>query len=262
MADIKKTVYLNDLMELFFQQGSVGLSFALMDKPVDWRGAADKDKALDTIFYNERVVRANDLYLKMFNIDTIEELLNRTPSDFFMDDKQGKALWRELLDSGYQKFNAIEMSPGVWVEGINQCLYDEKGYFIGHVATVWDVSDKKNELNLANQDRLMKKICDFLFKIDKDGNPSFPFVSSEFFDIFGIEPEDIREDAKPLNDITYFADKERVIESLENSGKYMSHLEMEFRIDHPQRDCDGLKAYPDRRDRPTGELYGRAIFPT
>jgi hypothetical protein len=61
MADIKKTVYLNDLMELFFQQGSVGLSFALMDKPVDWRGAADKDKALDTIFYNERVVRANDL---------------------------------------------------------------------------------------------------------------------------------------------------------------------------------------------------------
>lgn len=260
MADIKKTVYLNDLMELFFQQGSVGLSFALMDKPVDWRGAADKDKALDTIFYNERVVRANDLYLKMFNIDTIEELLNRTPSDFFMDDKQGKALWRELLDSGYQKFNAIEMSPGVWVEGINQCLYDEKGYFIGHVATVWDVSDKKNELNLANQDRLMKKICDFLFKIDKDGNPSFPFVSSEFFDIFGIEPEDIREDAKPLNDITYFADKERVIESLENSGKYMSHLEMEFRIDHPSKGLRWIKSI-SRPERPAdGGIVWQGYF--
>lgn len=242
MADKIKTVYPHNFMDIFFEQGSVGFSFALMDKPVDWNGSVDKDKALDSIYYNEKVVKANQSYLKMFNIGGIDELLNRTPSDFFMDEKQGKAIWRELLKNGHQKFNAIEMSPGMWIEGINQCLYDENGRFIGHVATIWDVSDKKNELKLVNQDRLMKRICDFTFSINKDGHSSFPFVSSEFFDIFGLEPEEIREDAKPLNDITFFADKERVSENLNDSGKNMSHLEMEFRIDHPSKGLRWIKS--------------------
>lgn len=260
MTNIPKPAYPNALFDVFFEQSSVGLCLAQMDKPVDWCGSADKEKSLDLIYHNERVIRANRTYLKMFNIAAEEDILHNTPSDFFLDEKQGKAIWMELLDKGYQKFNAVEMSPGIWVEGVNQCLFDENGRYIGHMSVAWDVSDKKNELKLVNQDRLMKKICDFVFSVDKDDKFRFPFVSSEFFEIFGLAPEDVRENSQPLIEITYFADRERVSESIRHSRENMSYLELEFRIDHPSKGLRWVKSISRPQKMPDGGVYWQGYF--
>lgn len=260
MAKQIKTSCAEELMDVFFEKGSIGLSFALMDEPVDWHGSDDKEKTLDFIYYNEHVVKANQKYLNLFDIGSIEELIGRTPSDFFMDSKQGKALWRSLLDNGQQKFNAIEVSPGIWVEGINQCFYNDDGQFVGHFATIWDVSDKKDELKLVNQDRMLKKISDYRFNMSADGHFSFPFVSDEFTEIFGISRDDVRDDANPLTDLTYFADKERVKANLENSIKNMSYLEMEFRIEHPSKGLRWIKSISRPEKMQDGGIVWQGYF--
>jgi diguanylate cyclase len=237
------------LMDFYVSQSDTAYSIMMLDEPVDWNDTVDKDAVLDFVFTHDRVVLVNKAYLKLYNIQDENDVINKTPADLFtFDISGGKTAWKALLDSSHQSFKAYELTPGVWAEGYNKSIYNEAGQFCGHVTSMWAVSNDKEAYNLAAQDQLMGRISDFRFMRSIDGATSFPYVGSEFYEITGLTLNEIKNDSKPLENLINPADIERVKAAVLNSQKNMSFMEFEFRLSYPARGLRWIKviAHPER----------------
>jgi hypothetical protein len=185
------------LLQIFFTQSVVGISFMTLDEPVDWRHAADPEKLLDEIFYQEQVTNFNQAYLTMFAMEA-EGFLHKTPADFYAYDiKSGKEDWKALLNTGRQHINPSEQRPGSWIEGEIIALEDNSGRLLGHVTAIWEITYKKDME--AGQERMLNKISEFRYLQKKDGPASLPFVSEAFKDIFDLSQEDVIDDARAMS---------------------------------------------------------------
>jgi diguanylate cyclase (GGDEF)-like protein/PAS domain S-box-containing protein len=229
---------------------SIGVAFFLLDNAVEWNETSDKEKAIDYIFKNERIKFCNEAYRKLM-FTTGDELYQLTPADFFSYNVElGKTIWKELLDSRFQPIHPYEINPGSWVMGTNQCLYDDSGRFIGHVQTLTDIPDKKDNENSASHELAFKKISIYQFCVMPDGTDSYIYISDEFKDIFGAEPEVLKNDASYLDTLIYFEDAKRVAEAFKASFNSFSILEVEFRIMHPEKGILWIKntAMPEKKE--------------
>jgi hypothetical protein len=84
------------LLELFFAQSLDGFFFMMLDEPVEWGDHVDKDAALDFIFEHQRMTKVNSAIVTQFNAASADELLGRTPAQFFAHDlAAAKRRWRE-----------------------------------------------------------------------------------------------------------------------------------------------------------------------
>jgi PAS domain S-box len=136
------------LLELFFSQSMDGFFFMMIDEPVEWSDAVDKDKVLDYVFEHQRMTKVNSAILTQFNASSADELLGKTPAQFFAHDLQmAKARWRKFFDSGHYHSETDERrldgSP-MRIEGDYLLIYDEKGRVAGHFGIQRDVT--KNHL--------------------------------------------------------------------------------------------------------------------
>lgn len=235
------------IMQQFFNVTDIGVAFYVVDQPMAWNDAADKDKVLDYVFTNERLVYANEAYLALSGANAAD-ILDKTPADFFaFYTDAGKKAWRELLDAGAQPIFAYEIRPGAWIAGKNQCMYDEDGLFIGHISTIYDMSDNFNSQNTSH-DLVLKKIPVYQYSVLPDGSEAFLYISDEFKDIFGVETETAKNDAGFLTNLIYFADQRLMKDALKTSQDQLSILETEFRINHPEKGLRWIKntAMPEK----------------
>jgi len=143
---------------LFFNQALDGLYFMMLDKPVEWYNAPDKEAALDYIFSHQRMTEANDAILAQYGMSR-EEFLGRTPADFYAHDiEYGRRIWRENLDRGRQIVIRDERRADgsqIWVEGQCVPLFNAEGKFIGHFGIQRDITERKKyeEALRASEDR-------------------------------------------------------------------------------------------------------------
>jgi PAS domain S-box-containing protein len=140
------------LLELFFSQSMDGFFFMMIDEPVEWNDAVDKDKVLDYVFEHQRMTKVNSAILTQFNASSPDELLGKTPAQFFAHDLQtAKARWRKFFDSGHYHSETDERrldgSP-MRIEGDYLIIYDEKGRVAGHFGIQRDVTNR----HLANEE--------------------------------------------------------------------------------------------------------------
>ncbi|MGH7652805.1 MAG: histidine kinase [Gemmatimonadaceae bacterium] len=134
------------LLELFFSQSLDGFFFMMLDEPVEWNASVDKDEVLDYVFAHQRMTKVNSAILTQFNAATPDDLLGRTPAQFFAHDlSMAKGRWREFFDEGYLHTETDERrldgSP-LRIEGDYMVIHDELGRIAGHFGIQRDVTDK------------------------------------------------------------------------------------------------------------------------
>jgi PAS domain S-box-containing protein len=134
------------LLERFFAQSMDGFFFMMLDEPVEWSDRVNKDHVLDYVFEHQRMTKVNSAILTQFNAGSPEELLGRTPAQFFAHDlARAKERWREFFDRGHLHTETDERrldgSP-IHIEGDYMVIYDGEGRIAGHFGIQRDVSER------------------------------------------------------------------------------------------------------------------------
>jgi diguanylate cyclase (GGDEF)-like protein/PAS domain S-box-containing protein len=238
------------LLTQFLNNSRTGYILFVPDQPVKWHDSAGKEKALDYYFTRATSSFCNKAYQELVAAAE-KDLLHKTPADFFaFSSEYGKRSIRELLDNGYQMIPAFEARTGAWLEGNNQCIYDENGFVAGHISMIYDVTHiKKNAQIIAGQEALAQN-CNYQYCVMPDGTESFQHLSYEFHDLFGTTPGNAPRTMPDLYSLIHSADVERVMALYSESFKNKSNIEVDFRINHPLKGTRWIKsiALPDQND--------------
>ncbi len=136
------------LLELFFAQSLDGFFFMLLDEPVRWDEAADKEAVLDYVFSHQRVTKVNDAMLTQYGA-RLHQLVGQTPTVLFAHDlAYGREVWRRFFDAGHLHLETHErMMDGtpILIEGDYICLYTADGRIEGHFGIQRDVTVRRRE---------------------------------------------------------------------------------------------------------------------
>ncbi len=142
------------LLELFFSQSMNGFFFMMLDEPVEWNNAPDKDRLLDHVFKHLKITRVNDAMLAQYQL-TREQMLGMTPEDFYAHDPaHGRAVFRQFLDAGRRHTLTFERRADgtpIRIEGDYLCLYDELGRLTGHFGIQRDVTERYQQEEALRQ---------------------------------------------------------------------------------------------------------------
>jgi PAS domain S-box-containing protein len=135
----------DSLRELFFAQSIDGFFIMMLDEPITWDGAADKDALLDYVFAHQRMTIANEAYARQYRMP-LADLVGRTPAQFFAHDvERGKQGWRAMFDHGHVHLETderrIDGTPAR-IEGHYLCIYDDAGRITGHLGIQRDITDR------------------------------------------------------------------------------------------------------------------------
>jgi signal transduction histidine kinase len=134
------------LLELFFAQSLDGFFFMMLDEPVEWGDHVKKDEVLDYVFEHQRMTKVNSAILTQFNALSADELLGKTPAQFFAHDlTTAKARWREFFDLGHMHTETDERrlnGAPMRIEGDYMVIHDEDGRIAGHFGIQRDVTHR------------------------------------------------------------------------------------------------------------------------
>ena len=131
------------LLDLFFRQSLDGFFFMMIDEPVEWSDATDKEAVLNYVFTHQRITKINSAMLDQYKARE-EDFLGLTPADFFKHDPdQGRKVWRQFFDDGKLHIDTREErfdGTTMVVEGDYICIYDSHGRITGHFGVQRDVT--------------------------------------------------------------------------------------------------------------------------
>ncbi|MGH8939028.1 MAG: PAS domain S-box protein, partial [Actinomycetes bacterium] len=131
------------LLELFFSQSLDGFFFMLLDEPVRWDDAADKEAVLDYVFNHQRITKVNDAMLTQYGARR-HQLISQTPATLFAHDPAyGREVWRRFFDAGHLHLvtheRMVDGTP-ILIEGDYICLYTADGRIEGHFGIQRDIT--------------------------------------------------------------------------------------------------------------------------
>lgn len=134
------------LLTALFSQSLDGFYFMLLDEPVEWNKNTNKEKALEYVMNNERIVMANDAMMSQYGYK-LEDILGKTPKElYYYNYEQAKVGWRKLYDNGRSHIETYERKANgqpLWIEGDYICIYDDEGRVRGHFGIQRDISERK-----------------------------------------------------------------------------------------------------------------------
>jgi PAS domain S-box-containing protein len=146
----------DSLRELFFAQSIDGFFIMMLDEPIEWNDAADKDALLEHVFRHQRMTIVNEAYARQYRV-ALPELIGKTPAEFFAHDiEAGKAGWRAMFDAGHIHTETDERrmdGTPVRIEGHYLCVYDERGRITGHLGIQRDITDRHRAAEEIAQSR-------------------------------------------------------------------------------------------------------------
>jgi signal transduction histidine kinase len=135
----------DSLRELFFAQSIDGFFIMMIDEPIVWNDAADKEALLEYVFHHQRMTIANDAYAQQYRVP-LAQLIGKTPAEFFAHDlARGKAGWRAMFDEGHVHIETDERrmdGTPARIEGHYLCVYDDRGRITGHLGIQRDITDR------------------------------------------------------------------------------------------------------------------------
>ncbi|WP_265941760.1 ATP-binding protein [Dechloromonas sp. A34] len=88
----------------------------------------------------------------------------------------------------------------------------------------------------------------FQYRLNPDGDGSFPFTSDAISDIYGVTPEEMGKSSAAIRKMVHPDDTQRFFESLQASAETLSPWRIEYRINHPDGRLKWLlvNAVPER----------------
>ncbi|NJK33690.1 MAG: PAS domain S-box protein [Oscillatoriales cyanobacterium SM2_2_1] len=133
-------------LESFFSLSTDGFFFMMLDRPIAWNEATDKDQALDYAMEHLRITKANQSFAAQYGC-SVAQVLGRAYCEFFAGNLAGgRAALRELFDDGLLRCETQERTfdgRDVWIEGDYICLYDSLGWIRGHFGIQRDITQRQ-----------------------------------------------------------------------------------------------------------------------
>ena len=146
----------DSLRELFFAQSIDGFFIMMLDEPIEWNDASDKDALLEHVFQHQRMTIVNEAYARQYRV-ALPQLIGKTPAEFFAHDiDAGKAGWRAMFDAGHLHTETDERrmdGTPVRIEGHYLCVYDDGGRITGHLGIQRDITDRHRAAEEIAQSR-------------------------------------------------------------------------------------------------------------
>ena len=135
----------DSLRELFFTQSLDGFLIMMIDEPVEWSDACDKEAVLEYVFHHQRVTIANEAFARHYQ-RPLGQIIGMTPADFFAHDiASGKTAWRDMFDHGHLHVETDERRKDgtpLRIEGHYMCVRDDQLRITGHLGIQRDVTDR------------------------------------------------------------------------------------------------------------------------
>jgi len=236
------------------------------------------DTIADPIFVKDREHRWIKLNRSFCNFigHPMEHLLGKSDYDFFPM-HEAEVFWEKdeaVFNSGEESINEeVITDHDGFIHTIltkKTCYTDERGQqFL--VGIILDITERKqHELALLKRAQLEEQLSSlaasvpgFIFTIrtDMDRRVSFPFVSAGVEDLFGLNPEDVRDDAAVLRSRYHPDDLRRVLLHMDESERNLSPFRIEIRVSHPQRGQRWIeiRSTPHRQSDGSTEWHGLMI---
>ncbi len=198
-------------------------------------------------------------------VDDATPLLERAHAD----DHAG--LITSMLESARQRmpwrheFRFHHPTRGLrWLEGSSMPSPQPDGG-VHWYGFVHDITDRKRaEEALAVREAELRDLAEMspgvvgLFHLRPDGRMCLPFTSPRMWDLFGLHPEDVAEDASPVLERTHPDDRAAYMASIQQSARTLEPWRHEFRVIHPTRGLLWLEGRTMPRPQPDGGItwYG------
>ncbi len=131
---------------------------------------------------------------------------------------------RRLCKDGHTVDVLISVSP----------LFDEAGAIVGASKIARDITEIKRDKNelLLRLEKLVQNIPGMVFQYQRwpDDRSAFPYASVGIRHIYGVEPEQVREDASPVYAVLHPEDLERVVQGIEESAVNLTQWYDVYRV--------------------------------
>lgn len=118
--------------------------------------------------------------------------------------------------------------------------------------------DRTEELNTTR--RNLSQLAEtapgeiYSFRLRPDGSMCFPYASPGIVDVYGMTPDQLREDASPIFQLMAPEDRGAVEQRLSESADTMQPFQHQFRVKHPERGEIWVEAHATPEGEPDGSV--------
>jgi two-component system, cell cycle sensor histidine kinase and response regulator CckA len=190
------------------------------------------------------------------------DLMERTwadvthPDDLEADTVEYQRVMRGEID-GYKQDKRFVRQNGEVIHGTLdvKAIRGANGSVDFFVATVADITARvRAEAKARGAAVLLRELAHqvpgviYQYRLSPNGDSGFPFASDGIRDIYGVTPDEVREDASPVFDRIHPDDLPEVAESILESATSLEPWECEFRVILPEKGVRWLtgQARPQR----------------
>ncbi|MDX2110518.1 MAG: PAS domain S-box protein [Verrucomicrobiota bacterium] len=142
-------------------------------------------------------------------------------------------------------------------------IRDNSTRVTGYLGMARDISDRRAAqralMEIATQFRKITATVPgmvYQYKIHPDGTSCIPYTSDGIRDIYGVSPDDVREDASPVFKVIHPEDIQGVMDTIQESARTLEHWNHEYRILLP----DGTIHWHLGHSTPTREADGSTLW--
>lgn len=185
---------------------------------------------------------------------TAAELIGKTTGEVWPDGRFADIAQAVVRAIGSGEATTVELSHSLATgESIFSQIRvvaerDAAGRIVGALAFGRDISA------IREAERKLRHFVDNLpgmahvFRQSPDGHGCFPFVSSGIEELYGLRPEDVKDDMAPLHNLAHPDDRPRIEAAIAESARTMTPLRVEFRVCRPGQPerWIGVRAVPER----------------
>lgn len=129
--------------------------------------------------------------------------------------------------------------------------------------SIVDITEKKQAEAALQKERerlaniaAASPIVIYSFRLTPAGRYSYPYVSPAFFDLYGVQPEDVLHDARSTDERVHPDDFQPLVQSITASAHTMSRWHHTWRVNHPDKGEIWVEGY----STPTSEADGSIIW--
>ncbi|MBL0921016.1 MAG: PAS domain S-box protein [Phycisphaerales bacterium] len=130
----------------------------------------------------------------------------------------------------------------VWVRDRGYPVVDASGRVVRVAGLAEDITERKNaETKLLERDLLLRKLSEqvpgviYQFRMWPDGRSCFPYASEGIRAVYGVAPEEVREDASTVFARLHPDDYDMILESVLRSRDTLEPWNCEYRVTLPDR---------------------------
>ncbi|SHJ86262.1 PAS domain S-box-containing protein [Tangfeifania diversioriginum] len=260
--------------------GTFGISTDITDRKETERRLMESENkfrkignsALDAVIMinsNDEVEFWNPAAEKMFGY-TQEEIKDKKVHDLIMPRKylkQQQIGWKEFLETGQGNAigKVVELSAlrangeEFPIEIALSSMKMNESFWA--LASIRDITERKEtEKALLERKQLVEKLTEnipglvYQFRYYPSGHSSMPYASKSIETIFGVKPEEVKDDASKVFKVIHKDDLPEVIRSIKESFEKLTIWEANYRVVLPQKDARWLRGFSKPEKLPDGSV--------